>query len=61
MKQAMVVINEIKRLYAACIKSESNYLKTDYSKQIKKLKKDLKEYCGYKNLNYDKLCDEYQI
>lgn len=61
MKQALIVIEELKRLYAACIKSESKYLKTDYGKQIKKLKKDLKEYCGYKKIDYEKLCKEYQV
>jgi len=30
MKQALIVIKEIKRLYNACIKSKSKYLKNDY-------------------------------
>ena len=32
MKQAMVVINQIKGLYDSCIKSKSPYLKNDYEK-----------------------------
>ena len=52
MKQAMIVVNEIKRLEKAMEKSKSAYLKNDYAKNIKELKSDLKEYCGYRNLNY---------
>lgn len=61
MKQALIVINEIKRLYTACIKSTSPYLKTDYEKKIKSLKTDLKEYCSYKHFNYKGLCNKYNI
>jgi hypothetical protein len=55
MKQAMIVVNEIKRLEKAMEKSKSMYLKNDYAKNIKELKSDLKEYCGYKKLNYYEL------
>lgn len=61
MKQALIVINEIKRLYAAINKSKSKYLKNDYYKNIKRLKADLKEYCGYKNFNYNELVKKYKI
>lgn len=61
MTQALVVIKEINRLYTACIKTKSQYLKKDYEKQIKVLKKDLKEYCYYKHFNYKELCQKYNI
>lgn len=61
MKQAIKVINEIKRLCIACNKTNSRYLITDYTKQIKALKKDLREYCGYKGYSYNALCKEYKI
>lgn len=61
MKQALIVIDEIKRLQMSCIKSKSIYLKKDYSKKIKSLKRDLKEYCFYKKYNYKNICQEYNI
>ena len=61
MQQALVVVNEIKRLYTACIKSKSPYLKRDYEKKIRSLKRDLKEYCFYRKFNYKKICQEYNI
>lgn len=61
MKQALIVIDEIKRYYSSCLNSNSSYLKRDYEKKIKSLKRDLKEYCFYKNYNYKKICKEYNI
>ena len=54
MKQAMIVVNKIKNLELAITKTTSNHLKQDYRKNINRLKKDLKDYCFYKNYNY---CD----
>lgn len=61
MEQAIVVINEIKRLYTACYESKSQYLRNDYEKKIRSLKKDLKEYCYYKKFDYKKICEDYNI
>lgn len=61
MKQAIAVIKEIRRLYHGCAVTQSPYLKNDYTKKIKSLKRDLKEYCGYKNFNYKQLCEQYNI
>lgn len=61
MKQAMVVIKEIRRLYYGCMVTQSPYLKNDYKKKIRALKRDLKEYCGYKNFNYKQLCEMNNI
>lgn len=58
MKQAIIVAKEIKRLKEAINKSASEKLITDYSKKIRSLIKDLKEYCGYKKLNYEKIMKE---
>lgn len=58
MKQAIIVAKEIKRLKEAINKSASEKLITDYSKKIRGLIKDLKEYCSYKKLNYEKIMKE---
>lgn len=61
MKQALAVIQEIQRYYSAIGRTQSTYLKRDYLKKIGSLKRDLKEYCGYKNLNYSQLCEMHDI
>ena len=55
MKQALKVVDEIKNLQAAINKSKSTKLKADYNKAIKRKRIELKEYCGYKDLNYMEL------
>lgn len=52
MKQALKVVKEIERLKWAIYKTNSEYIIRDYSKQIVKLIKELKEYCKYKKLDY---------
>lgn len=52
MKQALKVVAEIERLKGAVEKTKSAHLKNDYSKAIRRLTAELKEYCGYKKLNY---------
>lgn len=61
MKQALVVVKEIKRLYEACECTNSKYLRNDYCKKLKVLKRDLKEYCSYKKINYERLCELNKI
>ena len=53
MKQALKVAAEIDRLKRAKEKTKSAKLKNDYSKGIRKLTAELKEYCGYKKLNFN--------
>lgn len=48
MKQALKVVDEIKKLQS---KPESNYR----CYRIKVLTKELKEYCGWKGINYKRL------
>ena len=55
MKQALIVVNKIKDLETAINKTTSIYLKQDYRKAINRLKKDLKDYCYFKNYNYSDL------
>lgn len=55
MKQALIVVNKIKDLEKVINNTNSIYLKQDYRKQINRLKKDLKDYCFYKNYNYNDL------
>lgn len=55
MRQALIVVQEIKRLEKAIHKTESYRLRNDYRKGIERLKLELKEYCRYKGLNGRKL------
>lgn len=55
MKQALKVVAEIKRLKNAEEKTKSDYLRKDYSKAIKRLVAELKEYCGYRQIDFKEL------
>ena len=55
MKQALKLIDEIKADYKAINNSKSKYLIRDKIKHIKRLKHELREYCGYENINYNEL------
>ena len=55
MKAAREHIEEINRMYVAVEKTKSQYLKNDYSKNIHRMKKELKTYCGYKGYDYKEL------
>ena len=52
MRAVVRQLEEIKRLEEAIQRSKSKHLKTDYSKRIARLKKELKEYCYYRGLNF---------
>lgn len=58
MKQALKVVAEIERLKGAIEKTKSARLKNDYSKGIRNLTAELKEYCGYKKLNFNEVMRE---
>lgn len=47
--------NEIKRLKQAITRTKSKYLIKDYTKAIKRLERDLKEYCMYTGANYKEI------
>lgn len=55
MKAAMRQVDEIDRVQEAIRKTKSPHLKKDYSKYLIELKRDLREYCGYKGLDYNKI------
>lgn len=55
MKAAKRQVDEIIRLKEAMKKSKSKYLKNDYSLNIKKLTAELKEYCGYRGFDFQKV------
>lgn len=55
MKAAREHIEEINRLYASIKKTNSQYLKNDYSKSIYRMLDELKEYCKYKGYSYKEL------
>ena len=45
-------IEEIRQYKTAREKTDSRYLKNDYSKKINHMMKELREYCHYRNYNY---------
>lgn len=55
MKAAQRQVAEINRLKTAMEKTNSNYLKNDYSKRIKTLTNELKEYCGYRGFDFKRV------
>ena len=55
MKQALKFIDEINRKLTAIKKTESPFLSTDYMKSINSDIAELKEYCNYRGLDFDKL------
>lgn len=48
-------IAEMKRLKTAFNKTNSMYLKNDYAKAIRKMQRELREYCGYRGLDYKQI------
>ena len=58
MKAVMRQIEEINRVKEALKKTESPYLKMDYQKNLKRLKKDLREYCYYRGYSYREIIGE---
>lgn len=58
MKAAINQVKEINILKEAIAKTQSKYLIIYYEKRIHNLKKELREYCTYRNINYHKLMSE---
>ena len=48
-------VAEINRLKTAIKQTKSVYLKNDYSKNLKTMTAELKEYCGYRDLDFNKI------
>ena len=55
MKAAMRQVEEIDRIKEAMRKTKSTYLKNDYAKNLRTLKRELKEYCGYRGFDYQRV------
>ena len=55
MKKALEFIEEIKEQYKAYYKAKSPKAKEDRAKCIKTMKKDLKDYCKFKGIDYTAL------
>lgn len=55
MKQVQKEIEEINRLYDLSRKTESSLLRRDSKKAIVRKIQDLKEYCHYRNLNFEEV------
>lgn len=55
MKQIEKEIAEINRMRAAIKNTSSKYLIRDYNKSIAQKIKDIKEYCHYRNIDFNEL------
>ena len=55
MNQIEKEIAEINRMRAAIKNTSSKYLIKDYNKSIAQKIKDIKEYCRYRNINFNEL------
>ena len=53
MKQAQILIDDIKRMKQAMAESKSYKLRKDYTKAISRKTKELIDYCNYKGLEFD--------
>lgn len=60
-KMMLKHIEQIKACYRAMINSNSPYLRNDLEKKAHSLKKELKEYCAYKNISYKSIVRVYNI
>lgn len=58
MKAAMRHVEEINRMKEALKKTNSEHLRIDYSKSIKRKQKELREYCYYRGFDYKRLIAE---
>lgn len=61
MRALMKEINEINRLKYAIKETKSICLKKDYRKKIEDIKNELKEYCGYKSLDFETIKEKYKL
>lgn len=61
MKAVERQVSNIIRLQTAIRKTNSYYLKNDYSKAIHRLKRELKEYCGLRMYDYKAILRKYEI
>lgn len=55
MKAARKQVEEINRLKTAIEKTKSAHLKNDYSKNVRRLTAELREYCGYRGYSFRKV------
>lgn len=55
MRQALILVDEIKRKKDAIKRKRSQYVVNDYSKSIHRDINELREYCQYKGLDFEYL------
>lgn len=55
MRQALILVDEIKRKKEALKRKRSDCLINDYTKSIKRDMKELKDYCKFKGLDFGRL------
>lgn len=52
--QALIMVEKIRQKKEALKRTASKRLQNDYTKSIKSDFRELKEYCGYKGLNFER-------
>lgn len=55
MKAIRRELDEIERLKCAIEKTNSEHLRRDYQKAIKRKTKEIKEYCRYRGIDYENI------
>lgn len=58
MNAAMRQVAEINRVTEAIQNTKSPYLMRDYEKNLRRLKKELREYCYYRGFNFKQILGE---
>lgn len=61
MVRALSLVYKIRDTYKAINKSQSQKFKDDSMKYIIRLKKELKQYCYYSDIDYKKLLEKNKI
>ena len=61
MKQALKEIDEINRLYDLVKSADSSTLRRDSKKAIIRKVEDLREYCGYRGINFTELSKRLKV
>lgn len=54
-------INEMRVCKKAMLKTDSMYLKNDFSKKFHRMNKELKEYCYYRGFDYKDILKKFNI
>ena len=53
-------LDDIRRYESIVRESDNPYIVRDYSKAIRRLKRELRMYCNYRGIDYNKLLKNYK-